>query len=117
MYWTPLLYYQYANGSFTDVHNDGTLVYYEGRGDDVNHTVAFPPGFRVVSGTSTLRAYNSNDTTYSDAKHKSRPVADRVSFNCINPDGTAQTAGIENTNCKGEYHIWRSITSHDLIQS
>lgn len=57
-YWSPLLYYQYANGSFVDVHHGGSTVYYQGRGDNAT-TVTIPEGFRMISGNVSARAFDS----------------------------------------------------------
>jgi hypothetical protein len=81
-YWTPTLYYEKANGSFVSVPDSGIIIYYLGRG--VGNATAFPPGFRMLSGNPGLRSYNQAGQTYGTAQYPSRPIADRVSFNCIN---------------------------------
>ncbi|KIW95941.1 uncharacterized protein Z519_03007 [Cladophialophora bantiana CBS 173.52] len=78
-YWTPQLYYAHANGSFEEVPNYGMTVYYVGRGGDPSNTVPFPPGFKMITGDSRLRSYDNTTLTYLNT----RPVADRVSFHCI----------------------------------
>lgn len=99
-YWTPLLYYQFANGSFINVPNDGTVVYYLGRGEDRQNIVPFPPGFRLLSGDSTARSYDNSTMTYGNKTYTSRPVADRVSFACIDYNhATPETSFLNNTNC------------------
>ncbi|OCT53578.1 hypothetical protein CLCR_09595 [Cladophialophora carrionii] len=79
-YWTPQLYYAHTNGTFEEVPNYGMTVYYVGRGGNSSNTVPFPPGFKMLTGDSLLRSYDNTTLTYLDT----RPVADRVSFRCIN---------------------------------
>lgn len=83
-YWTPSLYYEKADGSFVSVPDSGVIIYYLGRG--VGNATAFPPGFRMLSGSPGLRSYNAAGQTYGTAQYRSRPIADRVSFNCIDYD-------------------------------
>ena len=96
MYWTPQLYYHHGNGTVEEVRNEGMTVYYVGelrprsdlrsitarvgRGANSSWTTAFPPGFRMIAGDSTARSYDDQSWTYLQV----RPVADRVSFRCIN---------------------------------
>ncbi|KIV86256.1 hypothetical protein PV11_01876 [Exophiala sideris] len=100
-YWTPLMYYQFANGSFTPVPNGGTVVYYLGRGDDIANVVSFPKGLKMVSGDSTARSYDNTTMTYGpNSTFPPRPVADRVSFVCIDyTNETPQTTFLNNTDC------------------
>ncbi|KAK5052482.1 hypothetical protein LTR84_002346 [Exophiala bonariae] len=79
-YWTPQLYYAHTNGKFEEVPNYGMTVYYVGRGGTPDNTKPFPPGFKMISGDSEARSYDSSTLTYLNT----RPVADRVSFRCIN---------------------------------
>ena len=80
-YWTPYMYYQKADGTFLSVKNGGITIYYLGRGEGT--ATAFPAGFRMLSGSPGLRSYDSATQTYSDSTHGSRPIADRVSFKCL----------------------------------
>ncbi|KAK5193940.1 hypothetical protein LTR99_005830 [Exophiala xenobiotica] len=99
-YWTPLLYYQYKNGSFIDVPNQGTVVYYLGRGEDRENIIPFPYGFKMLSGDSTARSYDNSTMTYGNKTYGSRPVSDRVSFVCIDYNNPQQeTPYLNNTNC------------------
>lgn len=59
-YWAPLLYFQYANGSFVDVHHGGSVVYYLGRGPNVDQTIPFPEGFQMISGNLSARALDTD---------------------------------------------------------
>lgn len=81
------MYYQKADGSFVDVKNGGIIIYYLGRGQNNNGSstaTPFPPGFRMLSGSPGVRAYDSNTTTFGNSTYPSRPISDRVSWNCIN---------------------------------
>ena len=82
-YWTPLLYYEHANGTFEEVPNGGTVVYYLGRGSDIANAVPFPKGFQMVSGTPLARSYDNETMTWGNDTYPGRPVSDRTSFVCI----------------------------------
>lgn len=94
-YWTPLLYYQHSNGSFEEVPHGGMTVYYLGRGDDKN-IQPFPPGFRMVSGKASARSYNQQTLI----PGTNRPIADRVSFACLDSTSSKEQPGMVNTDCK-----------------
>lgn len=96
-YWTPILYYQHANGAFQEVPNDGMTVYYEGRGDDRDNIQPFPPGFRMLSGDASARSYDSNIMLNSISK---RPQADRVSFACLDVEPLKEQNYLWRTQCK-----------------
>ncbi|KAJ4244397.1 hypothetical protein NW762_014525 [Fusarium torreyae] len=89
-YWTPQLFYQHANGSFQMVPNGGTVVYYLGRGENRSKIEPFPPGFKMVSGDNFARSYDSKTKTYSTSRFQGRPVADRVSFACLDSSGPSK---------------------------
>jgi len=76
------MYYKRADGTFVDVPQGGLIVYYLGRGQ--GNATSFPPGFKMVSGNPSLRAYDNSTMTYGNVNNPSRPVADRASFDCIN---------------------------------
>ena len=82
-YWTPTLYYAYENGTFIEVPHSGSVVYYLGRGDNRNQTIPFPKGLNIVSGDKNARSYDSQTMTWGNATYPGRPIADRVSFNCL----------------------------------
>ncbi|KAI0385705.1 WSC domain-containing protein [Hypomontagnella monticulosa] len=88
IYWTPQLYYEYTNGSFLEVPNGGTVVYYLGRGENRSNIEPFPPGFQMVSGDPYLRSNDTSSYTYGDSSHASRLVSDRVSFACLDSSGS-----------------------------
>lgn len=111
-YWTPSLCYQHPDGTFESVPNDGMTVYYvgscdlihqvnianisTGRGGTPSNTKPFPPGFSMISGNPRLRHYDTTALTYNDV----RPIADRVSFRCINEaNNLPETHYIHETNC------------------
>ncbi|KAL4722163.1 hypothetical protein ACLX1H_010938 [Fusarium chlamydosporum] len=89
-YWTPQLFYQHANGSFQMVPNGGTVIYYLGRGENRSNIEPFPPGFKMVTGDNFARSYDSKTKTYSTSRFKGRPVADRVSFACLDSSGPSK---------------------------
>lgn len=50
----------------------------------------------MISGDSRLRSYNTSDLTYQNT----RPIADRVSFRCIDAaNDLTETHYIDQTNC------------------
>ncbi|GAA5905139.1 uncharacterized protein JCM6883_004978 [Sporobolomyces salmoneus] len=62
-YWTPHLYFQWANGSFSSVKTvGGGLIYYLPRfhPTDTTNVTAFPDGFRVLTGNPFKRFYDSS---------------------------------------------------------
>ncbi|KAI4139877.1 MAG: hypothetical protein L6R39_006065 [Caloplaca ligustica] len=70
-------------------------VYYEGRGDDMN-LQPFPPGFRMVSGNPKARSYNQQKLI----PGSDRPIADRVSFACLDSGSSKEQPGLVSTDCK-----------------
>jgi len=96
-YWTPLLYYQFPNGSFVDVPNSGMIAYYLGRGDDLANAQPFPPGFAMLSGSNTARSYDNTTKTWDGFRN----IADRVGFACLDEIPYAETTGFNQTSCSG----------------
>jgi len=86
-YWTPLLYYQYPDGSFQDVTTAGGLVaYYLQRGDVPNY--AFPQGFRMLAGNPKLRVGGTS------------LAQQAINYVCLNfASGSTQTDSLPNYNC------------------
>lgn len=74
----------------------GMAVYYLGRGDTTSDIKPFPPGFRMLSGDALARSYNKSAMTYKNT----RPIADRVSFACLDTAPKAETPGMSDTTCK-----------------
>jgi Domain of unknown function (DUF1996)/WSC domain len=104
-YWTPQLYYRYRNGSYTEVPNGGTVVYYLSRGDAELQMEPFPNNYRILAGDSGVRSYDTNKMTYggnATKKYNNRPIADRVSFACLNYNKpTPETPRLASTDCPG----------------
>ncbi|RDW73681.1 hypothetical protein BP5796_07123 [Coleophoma crateriformis] len=100
-YWTPQLYYRYKSGVYEEVPNSGMAVYYLGRGigADGSSAVPFPEGLRMLSGNSFARHYDNTIMTWGNETYPPRPVADRVSFACLDYNSKPQTSGMVNTNC------------------
>ena len=71
------------------------VIYYLGRGDNNKNLTAYPPGFRMVSGNVAARSYKESPKTYKD----SRPIADRVSFACLDKNPSKETPLMTNTRC------------------
>ncbi|TKA70234.1 hypothetical protein B0A55_06883 [Friedmanniomyces simplex] len=82
-YWTPLLYYNYPNGSFFEVPHGGSVVYYLARGPNETGIQPFQPGFMMLSGNKAARSYDNETVTWGNAAYPGRPIADRVSFACL----------------------------------
>ncbi|RDW68089.1 hypothetical protein BP6252_09485 [Coleophoma cylindrospora] len=101
-YWTPQLYYRHASGVYEEVPNSGMAVYYLGRGigADGSSAVPFPEGLRMLSGNNLARHYDSTTMTWGNKTYPPRPVADRVSFACIDySHAIPQSTGMVNTTC------------------
>lgn len=101
-YWTPQLYYLHSSGIYEEVPNSGMAVYYLGRGAGARGSTAipFPPGLRMLSGNTFARSYNATAKTWGDRDNPNRPLADRVSFVCINYDNPIpESYGMVNTTC------------------
>lgn len=91
-YWVPSLYYRSQDGSsFTSVtQQGGSLMYYlQRRGHDSEPLVAYPKGFRMLTGSPLYRS--DQGTLESKA----------ISWACIdyNRNPTPQTGYIPNRNC------------------
>lgn len=94
-YWTPILYYRHANGSFEEVPNEGMTIYYLGRGDNKTNIQPFPPGFRMLSGDPSARSYDTQNLI----PGSKRPKADRVSFACLDTAPSKEQPGMTRTSC------------------
>ena len=99
-YWTPLLYYAHANGSFEEVPNQGMAVYYLARGDNTSDIQPFPPGFRMLSGDAAARSFN--DTPVSSVQG-AEPYGNRVSFNCLTNSPNPQSPQMNMTDCNNGF--------------
>lgn len=87
-YWTPVLYYQGEDGTFTKVDQvGGATVYYLQRGGPNNDKLeAFPEGFRMISGDPFKRS--GGDDFASQA----------ISYNCLGTTNP-ETGAFPNYNC------------------
>ncbi|KAF2434894.1 WSC-domain-containing protein [Tothia fuscella] len=119
-YWTPMLYYQYPNGSFIDVKQSGSVVYYIGRGNNKTNSVPFPEGFRMISGDSNARSYDNVTRTVSKYGI-GRPIADRVSWACLSGTPGKSVPYINNTDCyaglRAQVHFQSCWNGVDLYKS
>ena len=120
-YWTPTLYYSYPNGSFYEVPHSGAVAYYLGRGPNTNKTVAFPPGLNILSGDKSARSYDSQTYTWGNATYPGRPVADRVSFACLDTLPKAEKPYMSDTNCtygmRAQIHFQSCWNGVDLYKA
>ncbi|KAJ9642948.1 hypothetical protein H2199_004470 [Coniosporium tulheliwenetii] len=99
-YWSPQLYYRYPNGSFVDVPNGGTILYYLGRGVGRNNLTPYPKGFMMLAGDAGARSYDNTTMTWGNATYPNRPIADRVSFACLHEGNLPEKPYMFQTNCK-----------------
>lgn len=92
-------------------------VYYLGRGDNASNITPFPPGFRMVSGDALARSYDTTVLTYKNA----RPVADRVSFACLDSSSQPETPGLKDTSCsnglRAQIHFQSCWNGVDLYKT
>ncbi|ORY92817.1 hypothetical protein BCR35DRAFT_349137 [Leucosporidium creatinivorum] len=89
-YWTPQMYFQWANGSFTDVEQtSGGIIYYLQRDNaaDVGPVQAFPDGLRMLIGNPFLRSYSGS------------PMAQAIGWNCLGETENIKTPYLPSTNC------------------
>ncbi|ORY49289.1 hypothetical protein BCR35DRAFT_297088 [Leucosporidium creatinivorum] len=71
-YWTPNLYFAFANGTFAAVDAPGPLVYYLPRKNNESEVVkAFPDGYRMLAGDPYTRTYDGSD------------MAKAIGWNCL----------------------------------
>ncbi|KAJ7082838.1 hypothetical protein B0H15DRAFT_851668 [Mycena belliarum] len=75
-YWSPTLYFQWKNGSFTNV-NGSPVIYYL-YSNTPGATTPFPDDFRMLSGTPTLRSYDASSF-----------AQQAVTFLCLDFGGTS----------------------------
>lgn len=114
------MYYQYANGSMINVPQGGAVVYYIGRGTNAKNAMAYPPGFRMISGDAAARAYIPEIKTYKNY----RPISDRVSWACLSTVASRETYNITNTDCyaglRAQLHFpacWDGVNLYKSDQS
>ncbi|KAF9650961.1 hypothetical protein BDM02DRAFT_3259358 [Thelephora ganbajun] len=68
-YWTPTLYFQWTNRSFTSVEGTVSVKYLFNPGE----AIPFPDDFRMLAGSPTSRSKNESDSTPDET------------FLCLNP--------------------------------
>lgn len=92
-------------------------VYYLGRGDNTSDIQPFPKGLRMLSGDALARSYDQTTMTYLNL----RPVADRVSFACLDTSILPETPGMVHTQCKNglraQIHFQSCWNGKDLYKS
>ncbi|GAA5867570.1 hypothetical protein JCM8547_001223 [Rhodosporidiobolus lusitaniae] len=77
-YWTPHLYFQWANGSFSSAETTGGgLIYYLPRyhPSDTTNVTAFPDGLRMLTGNPFKRSYDSSSL-----------MDQAIGWNCLGAD-------------------------------
>ncbi|BGP48105.1 hypothetical protein JCM10450v2_003977 [Rhodotorula kratochvilovae] len=89
-YWTPTLWFWWANGSFTSVEQNGLLVYYLPRFHPTDKTkvTAFPPGFRMLTGNPYKRSYD--DSSLMDKA---------IGINCLGGEDPTRRPEFPTVNC------------------
>ncbi|GAA5851238.1 hypothetical protein JCM8547_004178 [Rhodosporidiobolus lusitaniae] len=89
-YWTPTLWFSWANGSFTSVEQVSLLVYYLQRDNeaDTGPIKAFPEGFRMLAGNPYLRSYN-----------ESNQMATQIGCNCLGGEEPTRRPNLPTNNC------------------
>lgn len=119
------MYYRHRNGSFEEVPHDGTVVYYLDRGVDVPNMKPFPPGFRMLSGDASARAFDPLTMTYGNRTYGPTPVSNRASFACLDSSGPMpETPGLNVTKCssglRAQIHFqscWDGVNLYKSDQS
>ncbi|KAJ6483784.1 hypothetical protein C8R47DRAFT_560585 [Mycena vitilis] len=80
-YWAPTLYFQWKNGSFTSVTGSPVIASCAPDylfSDTAGVTTVFPDDFRMLSGTPTLRSYDSSSY-----------AQQAITFLCLDFSGTS----------------------------
>ncbi|GAA5845914.1 hypothetical protein JCM9279_002422 [Rhodotorula babjevae] len=81
-YWSPLLYFSFANDTFKSVGGGTLLAYYLPRSNpsDKTKVLAFPEGFQMLAGSPFRRTYNSSNL-----------VDQAIGWNCLGATGVTET--------------------------
>ena len=91
-------------------------VYYLGRGDNTSDIQPFPKGLKMLSGDALARSYDSTDMTYGNG----RPIADRVSFACLDTNPIPETHNMSRTQCvnglRAQIHFQSCWNGQDLYK-
>jgi len=100
-------------------------VYYLDRGVGSADMTPFPPGYRVLSGDAALRSYDATTKTYGNKSYAGEPVANRVSFACLDSSGAMpETPGFGRMKCssglRAQIHFpscWDGVNLYKSDQS
>ena len=90
LYWAPTLYFAWANGSFSSVKQvGGALIYYLDRrhSSDATEVLAFPDGFRMLTGDPFKRSYDGSQT------------AQAIGWNCLGGAQPTRKPELPSGNC------------------
>ncbi|GAA6009481.1 hypothetical protein JCM10207_003797 [Rhodosporidiobolus poonsookiae] len=115
-YWTPQLYFEWANGSFSSVEQvGGGLIYYLYRTnpEDKHPLQAFPAGLKIVAGSPFRRTYNESNL-----------VDQAIGWNCLGATSPTRVPELPDRNCpdglRGEIRFpscWDGKTLYKSDQS
>ena len=100
-------------------------MYYLDRGVDVPNMVAFPKGFRMLSGDAAARSLDSVTMTYSNKQYGGTLQANRVSYACLDSSGgQPETPGFKSLQCdaglRAQVHFqscWDGVNLYKSDQS
>ncbi|GAA5860565.1 hypothetical protein JCM5353_000409, partial [Sporobolomyces roseus] len=92
-YWSPQLYIEWANGTFTSVphlNGGGGLIYYLPRShrSDKSKVLAFPEEFKMLAGDPFRRNYNKNNE-----------MDQAIGWNCLGSKGPTRNPWLPRVNC------------------
>ncbi|GAA5950018.1 hypothetical protein JCM3765_004166 [Sporobolomyces pararoseus] len=117
-YWTPQLYIEWANGTFTSVPHlgdGGGLIYYLPRShtSDKTKVLAFPEGFKMLAGDPFRRTYK-----------QSNEVDQAIGWNCLGSQSPTRNPWLPRVNCpnglRGEVRFpscWDGVNLYKPDQS
>ncbi|GAA5869831.1 hypothetical protein JCM16303_001811 [Sporobolomyces ruberrimus] len=117
-YWSPQLYIEWANGTFSSVphlNGGGGLIYYLQRyhKDDKTKVLAFPEGFKMLAGDPFRRTYNEKNE-----------VDQAIGWNCLGSPSPTRKPGLPTVNCpnglRGEIRFpscWDGVNLYKPDQS
>ncbi|GAA5993426.1 hypothetical protein JCM10908_002183 [Rhodotorula pacifica] len=112
-YWTPQLYFAWANGSFSSVPQvGGGLVYYLPRAHPTDKTevLAFPKGFKMLAGSPMRRTYNDSNL-----------VDQAIGWNCLGSASPTRNPWLPKVKCsnglRGEVRFPSCWNGEDLYKT
>ncbi|KAH6655168.1 hypothetical protein BKA67DRAFT_534104 [Truncatella angustata] len=101
-YWTPALYFEFSNGTFELVQQDGGMLAYYLLRDPNDNVKAFPEGFRMIAGDNLRRNYTVGDVSQPDPPQSNWAALGQtgqsdleqraLGFNCLDYSKTAEAA-------------------------